>query len=201
MAKIRQDIIDNILDVARIEEVISDFPDVKLRKKGVRYEGICPFHEDRDYGNFSVYPKENCYRCFKCDAKGGVVDFLMAHEKLSYPDAIRYLGKKYNIEVDDVPLNYTPPPPRPLPPPLPTLVLPRYMVAKRMRDITMDHLVRYIREGVKWGNEQRARIPHVLHDYCVGHSTIRQLTGDHEFTVFWQIDKDGNPRTAHYMKY
>jgi hypothetical protein len=201
MAKIRKDIIDHILDVARIEEVIGDFQDVKLRKKGVRYEGICPFHEDRDYGNFSVYPKENCYRCFKCDAKGGVVDFLMAHEKLSYPDAIRYLGKKYNIEVDDVPLNYTPPPPRPLPPPLPTLVLPRTMVAKRMQDITMDNLVRFIREGVKWGSEQRARIPHVLHDYCVGHSTIHQQYGDHEFTVFWQIDKDSNPRTAHYMKY
>ena len=201
MAKIRKDIIDHILDVARIEEVIGDFKDVKLRKKNVRYEGICPFHEDRDYGNFSVYPKENCYRCFKCDAKGGVVDFLMAHEKLSYPNAIRYLGKKYNIEVDDVPLNYTPPPPRPLPPPLPTLVLPRSMVAKRMRDLSTDNLVKYIMNDVQWGNEQRARIPHVLHDYCVGHSTIRQLTGDHEFTVFWQIDKDCNPRTAHYMKY
>jgi hypothetical protein len=130
-----------------------------------------------------------------------VVDFLMAHEKLSYPNAIRYLGKKYNIEVDDVPLNYTPPPPRPLPPPLPTLVLPRSMVAKRMRDLSTDNLVKYIMNDVQWGNEQRARIPHVLHDYCVGHSTIRQLTGDHEFTVFWQIDKDCNPRTAHYMKY
>ena len=84
---------------------------------------------------------------------------------------------------------------------MPTLVLPRQMVAKRMQDVTMDNLVRYIREGVKWGNEQRARIPKVLHDYCVGHSTIRQQYATHEFTVFWQIDKDGNVRTAHYMKY
>ena len=197
MAKIRKDIIDHILDVARIEEVISDFPDVKLRKKGVRYEGICPFHEDRDYGNFSVYPKENCYRCSKCDAKGGVVDFLMAHEKLSYPDAIRYLGKKYNIEVDNVPFDYTPPPPRPLPPPLPTLTLPRGMVAKRM--VTEgDALVQWINTGIKWGNEQRARIPQMLHDYCIGHATVQ---GRHEFTVFWQIDHEGNVRTAHYMKY
>lgn len=200
MAKIRQDIIDHILDVARIEEVIGEFKDVKLRKKGVRYEGICPFHEDRDYGNFSVYPKDNCYRCFKCDAKGGVVDFLMEHEKLSFPDAIRWLGKKYNIEVDDVPLNYTPPPPRPLPPPLPTLTLPRWMVAKRM-NTQGDALVNYIRTGIKWGNEQRARIDQVLHDYCVGHSTVEQPYQRHEFTLFWQIDKDGNVRTAHYMKY
>ncbi len=203
MAKIRQDIIDHILDIAKIEEVVADFPDVKLKKQagGVRYIGICPFHNDKSYGNFSVYPKENVYKCFKCDAAGDPVKFIMEHEKLTFPDAIRWLGKKYNVEVDDVPFNYTPPPPRPTPPPLPTLVLPRSMVAKRMQDVTMDYLVRYIREGVKWGNEQRARIPKVLHDYCVGHSTIQQQYGDHEFTVFWQIDKDGNVRTAHYMKY
>ena len=134
------------------------------------------------------------------DAKGGVVDFLMEHEKLSFPDAIRWLGKKYNIEVDDVPLNYTPPPPRPLPPPLPTLTLPRVMVAKRM-NTQGDALVNYIRTGIKWGNEQRARIDQVLHDYCVGHSTVEQPYQRHEFTLFWQIDKDGNVRTAHYMKY
>lgn len=203
MAKIRQDIIDHILDIAKIEEVVGDFPDVKLKKQagGVRYVGICPFHQDKGYGNFSVYPKENVYKCFRCEAAGDPVRFIMEHEKLSFPDAIRWLGKKYDVEVDNVPLNYTPPPPRPTPPPLPTLVLPRSMVAKRMQDITMDHLVRYIREGVDWGNEQRARIPKVLHDYCVGHSTIRQQYATHEFTVFWQIDKDGNVRTAHYMKY
>ena len=197
MAKIDQIIIDRVLDAARIEEVIGDFEDVALRKKGVRYQGICPFHDDKDYGNFSVYPKENCYRCFKCDAKGGAVDFLMAHEKLSYPDAIRWLGKKYNIEVDNVPFDYTPPPPRPKPVPLPTLTLPRGMVAKRM--VTEgDALVQWINTGIKWGNEQRARIPQVLHDYCIGHA---QVQGRHEFTVFWQIDCAGNVRTAHYMKY
>ena len=197
MAKIEKYIIERILDTAKIEEVVGDFPDVALRKKGIRYQGICPFHDDKGYGNFSVYPKENCYRCFKCDAKGGVVDFLMAHEKLSYPDAIRWLGKKYNIEVDNVPFDYTPPPPRPKPVPLPTLTLPRSMVAKRM--VTDgDALVQWINTGIKWGNEQRARIPQVLHDYCIGHA---QVQSRHEFTVFWQIDCDGNVRTAHYMKY
>ena len=192
-------IIEKILDTAKIEEVVGDFVD--LKKKGVRYLGLCPFHDDRHIGSFVVYPKGNCYKCFQCGAKGGVVDFLINHERLSYPDAIRWLGKKYSIDTDMTDFTYTPPPPRPTPPPLPTLTLPKSMVARRMKDTTMDNLVRYIREGVDWGNEQRARITKVLHDYCVGHSTIRQQYGVHEFTVFWQIDKDGNVRTAHYMKY
>ena len=197
MAPIPKNIIDHILDIAKIEEVVGDFPEIKLRKRGVRYEGICPFHEDRGYGNFSVYPRENCYRCFKCDAKGDAVKFLMDHGGMNFADAIRWLGKKYNIEVDDVPINWTPPPPRPTPPPLPTLTLPRCMVVKRMAT-NNDALVHWIETGIDWGNEQMARIPQVLHDYCVGHSTVQ---GRHEFTVFWQIDVDGNVRTAHYMKY
>ena len=199
MAKIRQDIIDSILSRAKIEEVVGDFVD--LKKKSVRYLGLCPFHDDRHLGSFVVYPKKNVFKCFVCEAKGGAVDFLMMHQKLSYPDAIRWLGKKYNVEVDDVPLEYTPPPPRPTPPPLPTLWLPSNMVRQRMKGLEHDNLVRYIREQVKWGNEQRARIPHVLFEYCVGHSTIRQQYDSHEFTVFWQIDAEGHPRTAHYMKY
>ena len=199
MAKIRQDIINSILSRAKIEEVVGDFVD--LKKKSVRYLGLCPFHDDRHLGSFVVYPKQNVFKCFVCEAKGGAVDFLMMHQKLSYPDAIRWLGKKYNIEVDDVPLDYTPPPPRPTPPPMPTLWLPRNMVRQRMAGLERDNLVRYICEQVQWGNEQLARIPHVLFDYCVGHSTIHQQYGDHEFTVFWQIDAEGHPRTAHYMKY
>ena len=201
MAKIRQDIIDHILDIARIEEVVADFPEIKLKKQGVRFIGICPFHDDKGYGNFSVYPKDNVFKCFKCEQCGDAATFLMKHLNLSFPDAIRWLGKKYCVEVDNVPFSYTPPPPRPTPPPLPTLWLPRNMVRQRMTGLERDNLVRFINTQVNWGNEQRARIASVLHDYCVGHSTIRQRTADHEFTVFWQIDYDGHPRTAHYMKY
>ena len=95
MTKIPKYIIDKVLETAKIEEVVDDFEDVKLRKKGVRYQGICPFHEDKDYGNFIVYPKENCYRCFACDAKGGPVQFLMAHQGMDFPTAIRWLGSMY----------------------------------------------------------------------------------------------------------
>ena len=200
MPKIRKDIIDKILETAKIEEVITDSLQSYshdntsgLKKKGVRYTAICPFHDDRHNGNFIVYPKGNCYKCFVCGAKGGVIDWLMNYERMTYPDAIRYLGKKYSIETDGVDIDYNPPPPRQAPPPLPTLALPRSMVAKRM-NTTGDNLVAWITAGIKWGNEQRARIPKVLHDYCVGHSTVH---GRHEFTVFWLIDIDGNVRTAH----
>ena len=109
-------IIERVLDAAKIEEVVGDF--VELKKKGVRYLGLCPFHADRHIGSFVVYPKKQCFKCFVCGEKGGVVEFLKKHERLSFPDAIRWLGKKYNIETDMQDFNYTPPPPRPTPPPL-----------------------------------------------------------------------------------
>ena len=141
MPKIDKNIIDRILEVARIEEVIGDVLGsydhgnrAGLKKCGVRYEALCPFHADKSLGSFVVYPKGNCYKCFSCGAKGGVVDFLMEHEHLSYPDAFRWLGKKYNIDVDNVDVNWTYTP-RPAPPPLEMLVLPHSMV-----DGTLKHL-------------------------------------------------------------
>ena len=102
MPKIDKQIIDKILEAAKIEEVIQDCLGsygsgnrAGLKKTGVRYKALCPFHDDHSLGSFIVYPKGNCYKCFSCGAKGGVVEFLMEHEKLSYPDAIRWLGKKY----------------------------------------------------------------------------------------------------------
>ena len=193
MAKIEKYIIERILDTARIEEVVSDFVD--LKKKGVRYLGLCPFHDDRHLGSFVVYPKGNCFKCFKCDAKGGVVDFLMMHDHLSYPDAIRWLGKKYSIETDMQDFNYTPPPPRPAPPPLPMLVLPDAMVRARMRGIDDNILVRWLRMGINWDTIQRKRVDEVLTAYRIGHS---QKNG---MTIFWQIDTEGKVRTGKMMKY
>ena len=193
MAKIEKYIIERILDTAKIEEVVADF--VTLKKKGVRYLGLCPFHDDRHLGSFVVYPKGNCFKCFKCDAKGGVVDFLMMHEHLSYPDAIRWLGKKYSIETDMTDFNYTPPPPRPLPPPLPMLVLPDSMVKARMRGIDDNILVRWLRMGINWDSLQRRRVDEVLRDYRIGHSPKNGMT------IFWQIDNEGKVRTGKMMLY
>jgi len=93
MAKIPDEIVRHILDTARIEEVVGDF--LTLRKTGVRYTALCPFHEDRHDGNFMVYPARNCFKCFTCEAKGGPVEFLMRHCSMTFPDAIRWLGRKY----------------------------------------------------------------------------------------------------------
>ena len=192
MAKIEKYIIERILDTAKIEEVVGDF--VTLKKKGVRYLGLCPFHDDKHLGSFVVYPKGNCFKCFKCDAKGGVVDFLMKHEKLSYPDAIRWLGKKYSIETDMQDFNYTPPPPRPAPPPLPMLVLPDAMVKARMVNVDDNNMVRWIRT-INWDSVQRRRIDDMLRCYCVGHSPKSGMT------IFWQIDDEKRVRTGKMMKY
>lgn len=193
MAKIEKYIIERILDTAKIEEVVGDF--LTLKKKGVRYLGLCPFHDDRHLGSFVVYPKGNCFKCFKCDAKGGVVDFLMKHENLSYPDAIRWLGKKYSIETDMTEFNYTPPPPRPAPPPLPMLVLPDAMVKARTKGIDDNILVRWLRMGINWDTIQRKRIDEMLTAYRIGHSPKNGMT------IFWQIDTDGNVRTGKMMLY
>ena len=192
--KIQKRIIDKILETAKVEEVVKDF--VELKKKGTRYLGHCPFHDDRHIGSFVVYPKGNCYKCFSCGAKGGVVDFLMNHEKLSYPDAIRYLGKKYNIETDMNDFNYTPPPPRPAPPPLELLVLPKYLMAGTLTEeaISQDNLIRWIRTGIAWDTVQRKRVEEMIGLYNVGH-------GKNGHTIFWQLDEQGRLRTGKMMKY
>jgi len=191
MGRIDKITIERILDAARIEGVIGDFVD--LQKKGVRYLGLCPFHDDRHIGSFVVYPKGNCYKCFKCGAKGGVVDFLMEHAHLSYPDAIRWLGKKYSIDTDMEDFNYTPPPPRPAPPPLQPLRLPMGMV-ERTEHLDSDLLAAWIMTDINWDYIQRKRISEVLNDYHVGH-------GKNGHTIFWQIDELGEVRTGKMMKY
>lgn len=85
-----------IHDAAQIVEVVSDF--VTLRKCGVNYVGLCPFHDDRT-PSFYVSPAKNLCKCFACGTGGSPVHFIMKHEQLSYPEALKFLAKKYNIEV------------------------------------------------------------------------------------------------------
>ena len=203
MPKIPDEVVKRVIDLARIEDVVGDF--VTLRKAGVNLTGLCPFHDDKTDGNFIVRPSTipekrggNTYHCFVCMRRGeggGPVDFLMKHERLSFPDAIRWLGKKYNEPVDDIPLNYTPPPPRPKPAPLPVLEIPRPYVGRTMQIATEQTIIfiEWLRL-LPWDDEQSVRLQQTLWMYCVGGWRDGRV-------VFWQIDHQGIPRAAKLMKY
>ena len=90
--------VDSIFEASRIVDVVGDF--VALKRRGVNYVGCCPFHNERT-PSFSVNPARNIYKCFGCGKAGNSVNFVMEHEHLSYPDALRYLAKKYSIPVEE----------------------------------------------------------------------------------------------------
>ena len=95
---IDQATIDRILDTAQIVDVVSEF--VTLRKRGVNYIGLCPFHNEKT-PSFSVSPSKGLCKCFSCGKGGNVVHFIMEHEQLSYYEALKWLAKKYNIEIKE----------------------------------------------------------------------------------------------------
>ena len=95
---IDQTTIDRILDAAQIVDVVSEF--VTLRKRGVNYVGLCPFHNEKT-PSFSVSPAKGLCKCFSCGKGGNSVHFIMEHEQMSYYEALKYLAKKYNIEIKE----------------------------------------------------------------------------------------------------
>jgi DNA primase len=90
--------IDKIMDATNIVDVVGEF--VTLRKAGVNYKGLCPFHDDKT-PSFMVSPSKQICKCFACGEGGTAVNFLMKHEQITYPEALRWLAKKYNIEVEE----------------------------------------------------------------------------------------------------
>lgn len=90
--------VDRIMEAANIVDVISEF--VSLRKAGTSFKGLCPFHDDRT-PSFSVSPVKGVYKCFSCGEAGNVVNFIMKHEQMTYPEALRWIARKYNIEVQE----------------------------------------------------------------------------------------------------
>lgn len=181
--------INRIKQAADIHDVVSAF--IHLRKTGVRWTGICPFHEDKHDGNFIVYPKDNCFKCFACDAKGGPVEFVMMYLKCSFLDAVKWLGNRYGILADggnaDIKV-----PERPKPHPLPMFVLPMEVVAAK-EDTRDDIFCNWLRQ-MPWDSAQRARVEDVLRAYHVGHSRFGH-------TIWWQIDDHLRVRTGKMMKY
>ena len=91
--------VQEILDAVRIEEVVEEF--VTLRRRGVNLIGLCPFHGEKT-PSFNVNPTRNIFKCFGCGKGGDAVTFLREHENLTYPEALRWLAKKYNIEIQEI---------------------------------------------------------------------------------------------------
>ena len=94
--------VDKIMDAVNIVDVVGEF--VNLRKAGVNYKGLCPFHDDKT-PSFMVSPARQICKCFACGEGGNAVNFLMKHEQITYPEALRWLAKKYNIEIQERELN------------------------------------------------------------------------------------------------
>ena len=193
---------DKIKQAANVVDVISDFID--LRKRGVEYQGLCPFHDDQTVGNFSVNPAKGMYKCFACGAGGDAIKFLMEYRgsKLSYGDALRYLAKKYSIPIpnddhkdDDRWQHIKPAKPRQIVEvKKEMLVHPREDVAKLKDGLSSNIFVTWLR-SLPWTDEQRKRLEQVLWIYCVRHWPKDGRV------VFWQIDNEGRPHGAKMMAY
>ncbi len=99
---IKPETIDKIMDVVRIEDIVSEF--VSLKRRGANLLGCCPFHNEKT-PSFTVSPAKGIFKCFGCGEAGNSVHFLMKHEHFSYPEALKYIAKKYNIDIEEAPLS------------------------------------------------------------------------------------------------
>lgn len=93
---IDQSTVERIIETSRIEEVVGDF--ISLKKRGVNFIGNCPFHNEKT-PSFTVSPAKGIYKCFGCGAGGNAINFVMEHEQINYVEALKFLAKKYHIEI------------------------------------------------------------------------------------------------------
>ena len=98
---IPQKTVQEIIETAKIEDVVQDY--VTLKRRGVNMIGLCPFHHEKT-PSFTVSPSKNIFKCFGCGKAGDAAKFIMEHENLSYPEALRYLARKYRIEIEEIQL-------------------------------------------------------------------------------------------------
>ena len=196
MGRISDETIQKVKDATNVVDVLDEC-DVTLYKRGINYVALCPYHNDRALGNFVVSPTKNIYHCFSCGKTGDGLRYLMEHENMTFVDAIKWLGKKYGIEVegsDDV--KFTPKKIVKAVPQierrLELLTLPMTMVTSK-EDTTTDILCQWLR-ALPWGPMQRDCIERTLKEYHVGHSKDGK-------TIWWQIDYEGRVRTGKLMLY
>lgn len=185
--------IDKIKDAANVKDILEDFG-YELKKKGTKYDCLCPFHDDHNLGSFKVNPVKGTYACYSCGAYGNSIDFLMHHEHFTYVKALQYLGKKYGIDIEGADtIQVRKAPPRPPVPPREKLVLPSRLVAQSMKNVNDTPFVKWLR-SLPWDAPQRARIDEVLWLYCVG----RDRQG---WSLFWEIDDQKQVLNGKLMKY
>lgn len=189
--------IQKIKDAANVVDVIGDF--YSLKRDGVNFTCLCPFHADHSLGSFKISESKNIYTCYSCGKHGGPVDFLMEHEGLSFVDAIKWLGAKYGIEVEDSDKwkeRVKQCKPHAPTPPLPMLVMPaEWVKAKQVFATKQKNTFVEWLSSLPWSDEQRKRVPIMLNNYQVGHSP------QEGHTIFWQIDEEQRVRTGKMMKY
>ena len=193
--------IRRIEDAVNIVDVIRDF-EPNIRKAGKDYQCLCPFHADKHMGSFTISPKKNMCYCFSCQKGGDAVYYLMEAQGMTYPDALRYLGQKYGIEVEGSEKFKMVPKSKPRdyalqPDNLPVFTLPMSMYERSTKHLSDDVLVRWLRNH-KWGPAQEARIEKVLGAYRVGTLTTKH---NEQFTVFWYSDEQGNLCTGKMIRY
>lgn len=213
MARIDEFTVQKIKDAANIVEIVEDF--LTLKKKGVNYQCLCPFHDDRHLGSFVVRPPSasvggNTYRCFSCDAKGGPIEFLMNYKGLKYHDALLYIAQKYGIYIennDKVFENVKPAKPkdiREMEENLPKRTWPTEWIGY-YKNLDNDNFANWLRSQ-PWDACQRARMEKVFNEYHVGHvwfesKRVGEEPQRHEFTMWWMLDENNVLHNCHLMKY
>lgn len=192
--------IQRINDAVNIVDVIKDFE--PIRKVGTGYQCLCPFHPDKNVGSFTISPRKNMCYCFSCEKGGDAVYYLMEGQGMSYPDALRYLGHKYDIEVEGMEKFKDKPKSKPRDyqlqtEALPVFVLPMSMYERSTKGLYNDVLVRWIYQH-HWDASQRGRIANVLAAYHIGTATTKN---NEQFTIFWYLDESGNLCTGKMIRY
>ncbi|MCD8208590.1 MAG: DUF6371 domain-containing protein [Bacteroidales bacterium] len=198
MARVRNE--ERIKGVARIEDVVGEF--VGLRQRGVRYFGLCPFHDDEHIGNFIVYPPANRCKCFSCGASHDPVGFLMNYGKgMTYHEALRWIAGYYGIPTGGMDGIRTVRPIRMEKKEKKTekeaVTFPGWMVKARAGNYDENTLVRWI-YTLPWTLVQRACLGFWLNEYRVGTSMAANTRG---WTIWWTIDGKGEACSGKMMKY
>jgi hypothetical protein len=184
--------VQTIKDAADIHDVVARFVD--LKKSGVRYLGLCPFHTEKT-GSFTVTPAKNTCKCFGCGKGGDAVWFVMEYLKKTYPEALEYLAGLYNISIDTTggkPKKDFTAPPRPTPPPPPpTSYFPKDRMLASLKGYERNHFARFLMR--RFGADIASGL---IGAYFVG--TASHWLGAN---IFWQIDIEGRVRSGKVMVY